>query len=206
MYLPDHFSETEAAEIDAVIDANPLAVLLTHTPDGLVANHIPILKQGDRLIGHIALANNLHEVLADDAQVLAVFRGEDSYISPNWYPSKAATHKQVPTWNYQAVHISGPIRWIRDTGGKRRIVHMLTRHFEQPLNGDDAWSMGDAPEEFLAGMIDAIIGFEIIVQQVIAKSKLGQNKEAGDFSSVTKHMKDRQKTALATRMERHGLK
>ena len=101
MYLPAHFTEADRAEIFALIDARPLATLVCTGPDGMLANHIPMLRDGDHgLVGHIALANDLHRLVADGAPALAIFGGEDSYISPNWYPGKVAHHRVVPTWNY----------------------------------------------------------------------------------------------------------
>ena len=81
MYLPPHFNETDRAEIDALIDTRPLAALVVATDKGLVAMHIPLLRAGDdRLVGHIALANELHRLVPDGHEVVAIFGGEDSYI------------------------------------------------------------------------------------------------------------------------------
>ena len=63
-------------------------------------------RAGD-LIGHLALANDLHRQLAPGQEVLAVFRAEDGYVSPNWYPSRAEHHRHVPTWNDAVVHCQG---------------------------------------------------------------------------------------------------
>ena len=98
MYLPSHFIETDRTEINRLIDGRPLAALVVATDKGLVANHVPLLRGGDgRFVGHIAVANELHRLVPDGHEVLAIFGGEDSYISPNWYPGKAAHHKVVPT-------------------------------------------------------------------------------------------------------------
>ena len=79
MYLPPHFSETDSEQSNALIDSRPLATLVAMTDAGLVANHIPMLRDGDNaLIGHITLANELHQIVGEGSQVLAIFGGEDS--------------------------------------------------------------------------------------------------------------------------------
>ena len=91
------------------------ATLVASGPDGLLANHIPmLLAPDDRLIGHVAAANEIYRVIGEIAAVLAVFSGEDGYASPNWYPGKAAHQRVVPTWNYRVVHVHGRISFIHD--------------------------------------------------------------------------------------------
>ena len=100
MYLPVDFKQTDTIQISALISAAPLATLVSHVGDALRADHIPLIMTKTKLIEQIAHANDLHWKLADGAAVLAIFRGENAYITPNFYPSKADTHEVVPTWNY----------------------------------------------------------------------------------------------------------
>ena len=201
MYLPAHFTETDRANIAALIDARPLATLVCMGPDGMLANHIPMLRDGDKgLIGHIALANDLHRLVADGAPALAMFGGEDSYISPNWYPGKAAHHKVVPTWNYRVVHVHGTISFDHDEKVKRAIVGRLTTRFERETNGDAAWKMADAPAGFMAEQLAAIVGFRIDIARIDAKSKLSQNRAPEDFDAVRQELGARGKGDLARRM------
>ena len=202
MYLPAHFTETDHANIAALIDARPLATLVCMGPDGMLANHIPMLRDGDEgLIGHIALANDLHRLVADGAPALAIFGGEDSYISPNWYPGKAAHHKVVPTWNYRVVHVHGTISFDHDEKVKRGIVGRLTTRFERETNGDAAWKMADAPAGFMAEQLAAIVGFRIDITRIDAKSKLSQNRAPEDFDSVRQELGARGKGDLARHMD-----
>ncbi|MBE0552739.1 MAG: FMN-binding negative transcriptional regulator [Rhodobacteraceae bacterium] len=200
MYLPPHFTEADPAEADRLIDAFPLACLVAQTPGGLAANHLPLLRDGAGMIGHVARAGGLHQMLPDGAEVLAVFRGEDSYISPNWYPSKAETHRAVPTWNYQVVHIAARIRWDDSPKFKRRAVGLLTRRME----GTEGWRMADAPADYMEAMLAAIVGFELTITRVIAKTKTNQNRSDADFLSVQARMAAQGKPALAARMARMG--
>ena len=205
MYLPTHFAETDGEEIAALIDKRPLAALVATTDDGLVANHIPLLRQGETsLIGHIAFANDLHRLVPDGARVLALFGGEDSYVSPNWYPGKAAHHKVVPTWNYQVVHVHGWISFQHDEKTKRAVVGRLTTRFERELNGDAAWKMADAPADFMMKQLDAIVGLKIEIERMEAKSKLSQNRAPEDFDAVAAKLGEGGTDDLARRMR--GLK
>ena len=200
MYTPAHFHETDADAIEALIEAFPLAALVAQSPEGLVANHLPLLRDGEALVGHIALANDLHRLLDDGSEILAIFRGEDSYISPNWYPTKAETHKAVPTWNYQVVHVHGHISFRHDRKTKLAVVGRLTKRHEEAENGAAGWRMADAPKDYLDMMLDNIVAFRIEIARVLAKSKLSQNRTDADFNAVTEQMAGRGKAGLAARM------
>ena len=199
MYIPPHFAETDPSEIAGLIEACPLASLVVQTAEGLVANHLPLLPEGDgRMIGHVARANRLHELVTDGTEVLLIFRGQDGYVSPDWYPSKAETHKAVPTWNYQVVHVAGRIRWDDSDKFKRRAVGLLTRKMEGPAG----WKMADAPRDFMDGMLAAIVGFEVAVDRVLAKTKLSQNRADADFAAVRDRFEGQGRHELSARMAR----
>lgn len=201
MYLPEHFKEIDPQEVAAVIAAAPLGCVVANTAEGLIANHMPILldKRGD-LVGHIALANDMHRLIAEGQEVLVIFRGVDGYVSPNFYPSKAERHKQVPTWNYQVVHMHGTISFQHDESSKRAAVGLLTREHERRLNGEKAWRMADAPADYMTDMLGKIVGFRIAVTRTIAKSKLSQNRDARDFEGAVDGLKSSGQDELAARM------
>ena len=201
MYLPEHFKEIDPEEISAVIAAAPLGCVVANTAEGLIANHMPILadKRGE-LVGHIALANDMHRLIAEGQEVLVIFRGVDGYVSPNFYPSKAEHHKQVPTWNYQVVHVHGTISFQHDESSKRAAVGLLTREHERRINGEKAWRMADAPADYMTDMLSKIVAFRIVVTRTIAKSKLSQNRDARDFEGALDGLKSSGQEALAERM------
>jgi transcriptional regulator len=203
MYIPPHFHEIDPAEIAAVIQAAPLACIVAHTADGLIANHIPLLAAPDgTLIGHVALANDMHRLLQDGHDVLVIFRGDDAYISPNFYPSKPEHHRHVPTWNYQSVHMSGTISFQHDTHSKRAAVALLTRLHERRLNGDQAWRMADAPPDYVEQMLGSIVAFRIAVHKTLAKSKLSQNRETRDYLGAVAGLEAHGKSGIANQMKR----
>jgi transcriptional regulator len=201
MYLPEHFREIDAAEIAAVMATGPLACIVAQTDAGLIANHLPLLTGADgALVGHVALANDMHRLVADGQEVLVVFRGEHGYVSPNFYPSKAEHHRHVPTWNYQAVHVHGAIAFQHDERAKRAAVGLLTRDHERRVNGDRAWRMADAPADYMTQMLASIVAFRITVRKVLAKSKLSQNREPRDYEGGVKGLNASRNDALAERM------
>jgi transcriptional regulator len=104
MYLPNHFEEARAEELLRTIAAHPLGALVVNGPHGLDANHVPFLVDetsgGKKLLAHVARASPLCKEARDGDEALVIFSAGDTYISPNWYPSKHEVHRQVPTWNY----------------------------------------------------------------------------------------------------------
>lgn len=204
MYIPDHFKEVDPAEITAIIAAAPLGCVVAQTSEGLVANHIPLLMDKDQsLVGHVALANDMHRLIAEGQDVLVIFRGADGYISPNYYPTKQDHHRHVPTWNYQIVHIHGAIRFQHDERSKRAAVGLLTKTQERHFNGDQAWRMADAPVDYMTDLLGKIVAFRIDITRILAKSKLSQNREAVDFDGALEGLETSGRTVLAGRMKAH---
>lgn len=201
MYLPEHFKEVDLTEIAAVIGAAPLGCVVAQTAEGLIANHMPILVGKDgSLVGHVALANDMHRLIGDGEEVLVIFRGVDGYVSPNYYPSKREHHRHVPTWNYQVIHVYGAIAFQHDERSKRAAVGLLTREQERRYNGDEAWRMADAPAHYIADMLEKIVAFRIAVTRTIAKSKLSQNRDARDFEGAVEGLHKSGRQELAERM------
>lgn len=202
MYLPAHFEELDPAEIAAVVKGAPLACVVAQTAEGLIANHLPLLSGPNGvLIGHAALANDMHRLIAETQEVLTIFRGEDAYVSPNFYPTKAEHHRHVPTWNYQAVHVYGAISFQHEEQAKRAAVGLLTRDHERRVNGAGAWRMADAPPEYMTRMLAGIVAFRIAPTRILAKSKLSQNREAVDYFGAVAGLRAGGEAEMAALME-----
>ncbi|MAK17989.1 MAG: transcriptional regulator [SAR116 cluster bacterium] len=203
MYLPPHFEETDSEAITGLIARFPLAVIVCVHDGDIIANHLPLMLNGKaQLIGHIARSNRLHELIEDGEDMLAIFRAEDAYISPNWYPTKQETHRHVPTWNYQTVHVRGRVTFSHEHKDKLAVVGKLTKSQERQASGDRAWKMSDAPQDFMAHMLDNIVAFRIDIESISAKSKLSQNRDAVDFDSVSDAMRRLGKDSLSAEMDR----
>ena len=187
MYLPAHFEQSDPQAIAEAIAQNPLATLVTRDGDDLVADHLPLLLEGSpaagaRLIGHVAIANDVWRRAGEGARVLAVFQGPHAYVSPNWYPSKREHHRVVPTYNYVTVQINGTLHASQDPAVKRRAVEALTARMEstQPA----PWKVADAPPDYLETMLAAIVAIELRIDRVQAKWKVSQNRSADDRAGV----------------------
>ncbi|RKF34545.1 FMN-binding negative transcriptional regulator [Paraburkholderia fungorum] len=192
MYMPAHFEENRPEVLHRLIAGQPFGTLVTHGPNGLDANHLPFefdakpvpggsdtpAQTHGTLRAHVARANPVWQEVAANPETLVIFQGPAAYISPTWYPSKHETHRQVPTYNYMVVHAHGRIVVHEDEAFLRGLVARLTRKMEagEPV----PWKMGDAPADYIAQMLGAIVGLEIEVTRLVGKWKLGQNKEAAD--------------------------
>ncbi len=206
MYVPKHFNELREKEITRIIDNFPLASLVVNSRHGLLANHLPLLlnKSSSKkieLIGHIAKANSLYREVADNNDVLVIYRTEDAYISPNWYPSRNRNKEHVPTWNYQAVHLHGKIYFSKEKTFILKTVKQLTNVFENKSYKNNDWNINKVSPKFMKAMLDEIIGIKIIVSKKIAKSKLSQNREKEDRNNVYKELQNKGFEFLANSMK-----
>jgi len=205
MYTPAHFRVSEPAALHRIIAAHPLGVLVTSHEGSLDANHIPFefdpqIGPLGRLSAHVARANPVWQQCLAGADVLVIFRGKESYISPNWYPSKHETHRQVPTWNYEVVHAHGRLRVRDDEKFLRGVLARLTRVHE--AQEPRPWKMGDSAPEYIDMMLRAVVGLEIDITALEGKSKLSQNREPRDIAGAVQMMRQRGSDELAQAMEK----
>lgn len=185
MYLPKHFVEDRPEVLQGFVRAHPLGMLVTLDDGRPAVDHIPMLLEaapGARLRGHVARANAVAKRVADGTEVLVVFRGADHYVTPSWYAAKRVDGKVVPTWNYSVVEVRGHIRWFDAPDRLRAVVEDLTRTNEAARSAP--WSVADAPADYLASMLRAIIGFEIDVASMTGKFKASQNRSVEDRQGV----------------------
>ena len=183
MYTPPAFAEDRPDELHAIMRAASLPVLISPSPHGLLATHLPLsFAAPDRLIGHFAKANTHWKDFDRRADSLAIFTAADGYVSPSWYASKAETGKVVPTWNYQAVHATGRLEIIEDPAEILKIVTGLTERFESPRASP--WAVNDAPADYIASQLKGIVGVVMHITRLEGKAKLSQNKSAADQAGV----------------------
>lgn len=205
MYMPEHFEETRIDELHRIIGQHPLGALVVNGPGGLDANHLPFEFDAGtgghgRLLAHVARANPVWKEVKDGDEVLVIFRAADAYISPNWYPSKHESHRQVPTWNYQVVHVHGKIAIRDDAKFVRGIVGRLTRTHETRAGENKPWKMSDSSKEYIDGLLAAIVGIEIDITRIAGKSKLSQNKEERDRVNAAQELSSRNLPELSRAM------
>ena len=207
MYIPAHFAETRPEELGRIVRANPLGILVTLGPGGLDANHIPFEFDPSRgalgtLSAHVARANPLWRDAAAGSAVMVVFRGAEGYISPNWYPSKHETHRQVPTWNYEAVHAHGTLTVLDEERFVRGVLARLTRTHE--AGEPKPWKMGDSPPDYIDAMLEAVVGIEIEIARLEGKAKLSQNRDPRDVRGAIDSLRSLGREPLAEAMASAG--
>ena len=187
-YNPDKHRVAESPELYDFVRAHPLATLVSTGPKGISVSHLPMLIEDSRdgtpamLRGHVARANNHWQDIGEGIEALAIFHGPQAYVTPQWYPSKLKHGKAVPTWNYAVVHVHGRIRTISDPVWLHQHVSELSAQHEKAFAHQ--WLVTDAPEDFIAKMLQAIVGLEMTVTKIEGKWKLNQNRDEHDRTGV----------------------
>jgi transcriptional regulator len=195
MYIPSSNVEHRPEVIFDFIEAHSLGALVTAAPSGeLFATHLPWLvdrSAGEHgtLRGHVARANPHHRVpRAEDAEALVIFSGNDAYVRPGWYESKAEHGRVVPTWNYVAVHAYGTLRFTDDPATLRALVESLTARHE--MVRPEPWHLSDAPEDYVEKQLRAIVGVELTITRLEGKWKMSQNRSGADIAGVVRGLSE----------------
>ncbi len=179
MYVPRTNAVTDRAELETFVNTHHVGQVVTVGPDGVPdATLLPVLWEGDEIIAHFARANPHWGRITSGSPGLVVVVGPDAYVSPGWYATKREHGRVVPTWNYSAVHLSGPVRVHDDVEWLRVAVTRLTEHHE--ARRAEPWHVTDAPERYVAGQLRAIVGISMTVTRVEGKAKLSQNRSDAD--------------------------
>lgn len=205
MYQPPAFREERVEVLHALMRAHPFATLIISPASGIEANHLPLLLDDGGagqtgLSGHFSKGNPLLRALQEsggELPALAIFHGPEHYISPAWYPSKAADGKAVPTWNYAVVHAHGVLRAMTNPASLR--AHLDALSAGQEAGRSPPWSPADAPADYLASMMKGIVGFDIEIDRLEGKFKLGQNHTAENRAGLVRGLMD-EDDADATRV------
>lgn len=175
MYATAKTIETELSVLHQTIDKYPFATLI-YRDDAI---HLPLIRQGATLIGHLARANPWWEQ-ARGQQVLVIFHGAQGFIHPEWYQS----NEKLPTWNYIAIHIRGVLTVHEDAGFVRDALVALGKH---ELPEYDLESAINENENLLRN----IVAFEIPLGQMEGKYKLAQSKSVEERRNVVAHLQKR---------------
>jgi transcriptional regulator len=188
MYLPAHFEESRPEVLHELVRTHPLGLLITQGAAGLQANPVPFMLDVDTATGaqtlraHVARANPVWREASAGVEALVVFQGPQAYISPSMYPTKAATGKVVPTWNYVIVQARGPLQVHENAPWLHALVTRLTDRHEAPRAVP--WAVSDAPADYVDTMLRAIVGIEIPLSALTGKWKVSQNRNAADRAGV----------------------
>lgn len=190
MWTPDHFAPESDDWLLRLVDENPFGLLVSAGAGAPTATHVPMLVRpddreaaapdlvGSRVVGHLARANRHWRSLTDGEDVLLVFQGPHGYVSPTLYPDLPA----APTWNYTAVHLTGPIRLLHDPAEMMRIVDHTIDTVESPRA--DPWDR-EPSRGYFDRIIGGIVGFEIEVSRSQSSFKLSQDQWDARRAAVT---------------------
>ncbi|MEL7544353.1 MAG: FMN-binding negative transcriptional regulator [Pseudomonadota bacterium] len=187
VFVPEEFASTDPSEAVRIATENPLATLVTATPDGPTATHVPVIltiedRRITRIACHVARANPHWRKINEQSRILVIFQGTQHYVTPGWYPSKQDSGRVVPTWNFEAVHIEGTARTISDAGWLGAHVAEVSDRFE--YGRPQPWKTGDAPESYMQALVRGIVGIEITPECITTKVKASQNKSDADRQGV----------------------
>lgn len=189
MYVPKSNVVEDETEVREMVASARAGWLVTVADDGTpMATLLPIMWQGPTVYAHLAKANPQWRHVHDSARGLLIVTGPDAYISPSWYPAKAEHGKVVPTWNYTAVHLIGTVRVHHEPEWLLQVVSELTDTHEQ--SRPHPWHVTDAPAQYIASQLRAIVGIELEIDRVEAKAKLSQNRSTPDQIGVIRGLRD----------------
>lgn len=193
------FRWDDEAAMRAFVAARGFATLCVAAPEGPIVAHAPMIVTADaRLRFHLARGNRITRHL-DGATMVASVTDADFYVSPDWY----ASEDQVPTWNYLAVEIEGPVTAL-DEAGLTAQVEALSDRFEQTLAPKPVWTHDKMTPGRFEAMLRAIRGFELTPTAWRGTRKMGQNKAARDRSAMAAALVAAGRTREAELVAPHG--
>ncbi|MCO4851883.1 FMN-binding negative transcriptional regulator [Bacillus vallismortis] len=201
MYIPKYFKVSNVDEIWDFVQKNSFGTIVTTEQGKPIATHLPLglNKKGDDyyITGHIAYGNRQWRTFETCEDVLVMFQGTHAYISSSWYG-----HEDVPTWNYQAVHIYGQARILERDELIEELTTMMEKyekHRENPILWDEL------SPELLERQLKAIVGFKIKVDDIQAAYKLSQNRSEMDYMNIIDQLQNEgnpNSKQMAEQMER----
>lgn len=178
MYPPKHHQDSNKSHLIETIKQFPLATLISVKNGKPLITHAPIIYKNGKFIGHIDGANPHIDLLKDQQEVTLIFSGPQCYISPSIY-----TTKQLPTWNYVKVHVTGVVTQLIDLQKiKESMVEMTS--FLEP-NNDYILDINDSRME---QFINYVRAFEIEPTNWEGKFKLSQDKNVTDIINAKNTM------------------
>jgi transcriptional regulator len=201
MYIPRYFKVTNADEIWEFVQENSFGTMVTTKQGKPIATHLPLqlVKEGDTyyITGHVAYGNPQWRTFETCEDVLVMFQGPHAYISSSWYKQE-----NVPTWNYQAVHVYGTASILNEEELKQDLTKLLQK-YEKHRKNPVLWDK--LSPEVLEKQLKGIIGFKIKVQEIQAANKLSQNRNEDDYQNIVSKLyeeKDLNSQQMAQLMER----
>ena len=187
MYILKLYREEDQAKILEFLRQNEFATLVTYDGEKPTASHLlmEVVENGENLFvnGHMSRVNPLWKTFEKNPEVLVIFQGPHTYISPTWYD-----HVNVPTWNYQAVHVYGKPRILTD---QEEVYELLARLVARN-ESDASYRLETLSREFVTKEIKGIVAFQIEVTRIEANYKLSQNRNDEDYHNIVTRLNERE--------------
>ena len=187
MYIPKLYREEDRGRILEFLRQNEFATLVTYDGEKPTASHLlmEVVEGNGNLFvnGHLSKVNQLWKTFEKTPEVLVIFQGPHTYISPTWY-----NHVNVPTWNYQAVHIYGKPRVVED----REEVYLLLKKLIDRHEAGSHYKLETLPPDFVEKEIKGIVAFQIEVTRIEANYKLSQNRDDEDYQNIVSRLGERE--------------
>jgi len=187
LYIPKAQLVADRGLLHDFMDEHRFVELITSSPT-LRITHIPVLLDrtaGDygKIYGHVSRQNPQSEAFDGRSTAVAVFRGPHGYISPAWFAKKDS----VPTWNFAVVHASGRPVAITDKSRLHDILARLIDSFEKYQGS--GYDFSKLPEAYVSSLMEGIAGFEMPLDSLEGKFKLGQSWSDADKEAALSHLR-----------------
>lgn len=185
MHIPKYYREEDQKNIVEFLKANSFPALVSHDGEKLLATHLPVevIENADgslTVLGHMSRANPQWKSFGEQ-EVLLIFQGAHTYISPRWY-----NHVNVPTWNYINVHVYGKVRMLEGQELKSLLGELVKKH-----EVGTGYSLEGLPADFVEKEMRGVAGFALDVTRLDAASKLSQNRDDESYASIISHLEER---------------
>jgi transcriptional regulator len=191
LYIPKYYREEDRERILAFLHQNNFPALVSFDGEKPVATHTPVEVVEDEdgrltIYGHISRANPQWKTFGEQ-EVLLIFQGPHTYISPRWY-----NHINVPTWNYMMIHAYGKIRQVEDDEMFALLSRLVQKH-----EVDTPYRLETLPQDFVLKEMKGVVGFAVDITRLDAGFKLSQNRNDEDHETIVRELDRRGDEASA---------
>ena len=187
LYIPKAQLVEDCNLLHDFMDEYSFVDLLTSSPT-LRITHIPVLVDRTagtygKIFGHVSRQNPQSQTFDGRHTAVIVFRGPHGYISPTWY----AKTDVVPTWNFAVVHATGRPQAVTETTALHNLLARLIDKYESYQGS--GYDFSKLPENFVSALMGGIVGFEMPIELLEGKFKLGQERSEVDKQGVLEHLR-----------------
>ena len=207
LYTKPEWSPETATEAFELIDRTVLGIFVSCTPLGPAVSHLTFLLDRTRgrhgtLVSHLASDNEHAEFVRNGTMSMAIFRAEHGYISPSWYPSELA-RDSAPTWNFAVVHCHGCPTPTTSEDTARHLRELVDR---MEKGRENRWQLRELGTGGMNRRLPHILGFEMPIERIEAKFKMGQDERLSDTRAAIGKLQDGSNRSLSDLMRRHNEK